>query len=72
MGRASPGCVKLYVPLGKAGASDAPFGFVFRFQEEADGSFALALVAYGERHPDNPATRTVYERAHKRIHGRYP
>ena len=30
------------------------------------------LVAFGERHPDNPAMRTAYERAHRRLHGRYP
>lgn len=28
--------------------------------------------AFGERHPDNPNTRSVYERAHKRLHGHYP
>jgi hypothetical protein len=32
---------------------------------------ALALVAYGERHPARGA-RSAYERAHKRLHGRYP
>jgi hypothetical protein len=31
----------------------------------------LVFVAFGERHP-KPGTRTVYERAHKRLHGRYP
>jgi hypothetical protein len=71
-GTSLSGCVKLYVPLGKAGPSDAPYGFVFRLQQESDGSLSLNLVAFGERHPDNPATRTVYERAHKRLHGRYP
>lgn len=30
------------------------------------------FIAFGERHPDNPNTRTVYERAHKRLHGSYP
>ncbi|MGN6558635.1 MAG: hypothetical protein ACTHLH_11585 [Solirubrobacterales bacterium] len=66
------GCVKLYVPLGKPGASEAPYGFVFRLQQESEGGLSLNLVAFGERHPDNPATRTVYERAHKRLHGHYP
>jgi hypothetical protein len=28
--------------------------------------------AFGERHPANQSTRTVYERAHKRLHGGYP
>ncbi len=67
-----PHCLKLYLPLGMQGASDAPFGFVFQLQRMRDGSPILNFIAFGERHPDNPATRTVYERAHKRLHGRYP
>lgn len=67
-----PGCNKLYVPLGKQGASEAPFGFVFQLAQDADGSLVWNFIAFGERHPDNPATRSVYERAHKRLHGRYP
>ena len=66
------GVLVFYVPLDKRGASDAPYGFVFRLQQESEGSLSFNLVAFGERHPDNPATRTVYERAHKRLHGRYP
>jgi hypothetical protein len=67
-----PGCAKLYVPPGRQGASDAPYGFVFQLAQDADGSLVWNFLAFGERHPDNPATRTVYERAHKRLHGRYP
>jgi len=67
-----PGCKKLYVPLGKQGASEAPFGFVFQLAQDPDGSLVWNFIAFGERHPDNPATRTAYERAHKRLHGRYP
>jgi hypothetical protein len=67
-----PGCVKLYVPLGKQGASEAPFGFVFQLAQNADGNLVWNLIAFGERHPENAATRTVYERAHKRLHGHYP
>jgi hypothetical protein len=67
-----PGCLKLYVPLGEEGASGAPFGFVFRLQQERDGTLWLNMIAFGERHPTNPLTRSVYERAHKRLHGRYP
>lgn len=66
------GCVKSYVPLGKQGASDAPFGFVFQLAQNPDGSLVWNFIAFGERHPENPATRSVYERAHKRLHGRYP
>jgi hypothetical protein len=67
-----PHCLKLYVPLDQKGASSAPFGFVFQLQRRKDGSPMLNFLAFGERHPDNVQTRTVYERAHKRLHGRYP
>lgn len=67
-----PGCRKLYVPLGKLGASDAPFGFVFRLTQSSDGKLAWTMIAFGERHPSDGRTRNVYERAHKRLHGRYP
>jgi len=62
--------VKIYVPITEAPASDRPFGFVLSPGRDASGPY-LALVAYGERHPA-PGTRSVYERAHKRLHGRYP
>jgi hypothetical protein len=58
--------------IGRLGASEAPFGFVFQLAQDSDDRFVWNFTAFGERHPDNPATRTVYERAHKRIHGRYP
>lgn len=67
-----PGCMKIYVPLGRQAASEAPYGFVFQLAQTSDGSFIWNFLAFGERHPDNPSTRTVYERAHKRLHGRYP
>ena len=60
------------MPLGKQGASEAPFGFVFQLAQDPDGGLVWNFIAFGERHPDNPVTRTVYERAHKRLHGRYP
>ena len=65
------GCVKLYVPFGRRGASAAPYGFVFELIE-AQGRLSVVMIAFGERHPTNPETRSVYERAHKRLHGRYP
>jgi hypothetical protein len=67
-----PGCRKLYVPLGKDGPSEAPYGFVFQLIQRPDNSLAWNLIAFGERHPTNEKTRNVYERAHKRLHGRYP
>jgi hypothetical protein len=66
------GCSKLYVPLDAEGASAAPNGFVFRLAKTKDNELVWNFVAFGERHPENPSTRSVYERAHKRIHGRYP
>jgi len=71
-GTSLPNCAKLYLPLGEKGASAAPFGFVFQFVKDSDHVYTLNFIAFGERHPRNPATRTVYERAHKRLHGRYP
>lgn len=67
-----PGCRKLYVPLGKEGASEAPYGFVFQLIQKPDDSLAWNLIAFGERHPASERTRNVYERAHKRLHGRHP
>jgi hypothetical protein len=67
-----PGCRKLYVPLGKQGASEAPYGFVFQLIQKPDNSLAWNMIAFGERHPADKRTRNVYERAHKRLHGRYP
>jgi hypothetical protein len=67
-----PRCVKLYVPLGRE-PSSAPHGFVFELvaSREPEPLFSLRLLAFGERHP-RPGVRSVYERAHKRLHGRYP
>lgn len=67
-----PGCRKLYIPLDKKGPSEAPYGFVFQLIQKPDDSLAWNLIAFGERHPANERTRNVYERAHKRLHGRYP
>lgn len=64
------GCAKVYVPIG-AEPSRAPYGFVFAIRTDpARGKVMLRLIAYGERHPI--AGRSVYERAHRRLHGRYP
>jgi hypothetical protein len=67
-----PGCHKLYVPLGKQGASAAPYGFVFQLTQKANRSLAWSFLAFGERHPSDGRTRTVYERARKRLHGHFP
>lgn len=70
-GTVLPGCRKLYIPLNQEGASAAPYGFVFQLVKTPEGLF-WNFIAFGERHASNPSTRTVYERAHKRLHGRYP
>jgi hypothetical protein len=64
------GLFKVYVPIGDAPASERPFALVLS-PARRDEHVYLRLVAFGERHP-RPGTRSVYERAHKRLHGRYP
>lgn len=65
------GCAKVYVPL-DVEPSRAPYAFVFAIRAHARGGrVMLRLIAYGDRHPA-PGTRSVYERAHRRLHGRYP
>jgi hypothetical protein len=63
------GLFKLYVPIRAAPPSERPYGFVL--SPHADDGVYLAIVAFGERHPPK-GTRSVYERAHKRLHGHYP
>lgn len=64
------GLYKVYVPIRAAPPSARPFGFVFSPARRGADVY-LRLVAFGERHP-RKGTRSVYERAHKRLHGRYP
>jgi hypothetical protein len=64
------GLIKAHVPLREVPPSERPFGFVFR-PARGEAQLVLELLAFGERHPP-PGTRSVYERAHKRLHGRYP
>ena len=63
------GCVKLYLPVSDGPPSLRPFGFVLRLRH--NGSFYWALVAFGPRHP-RPGVHSVYERAHRQLHGRFP
>ncbi len=65
------GCAKLYLPLIDAPPSQRPFAFVFQLAKGGDGAPMLVFVAYGPRHP-GPGVRSVYERAHRQIHGRFP
>lgn len=64
------GLVKAYVPLTTGPSSERPYGFVFSPERDPNGPY-LELVAFGERHPRS-GSRSVYQRAHKRLHGRYP
>lgn len=65
------GLVKVRLPLDRP-ASEAPFGLVLEPFMGADERLGLRVIAFGERHPQRPATRSVYERAHDRRHGRWP
>jgi hypothetical protein len=64
------GLYKVYVPITDDPPSRRPLAFVFSAVER-EGEVYLRLQAFGERHPLR-GTRSVYERAHKRLHGRYP
>ncbi|MGI8730114.1 MAG: hypothetical protein ACR2LK_09030 [Solirubrobacteraceae bacterium] len=66
------GCAKLYLPLlADAPPSERPFAFVLRLARGADGALFWIFVAFGHRHP-RPGVRSVYERAHRQLHGRFP
>lgn len=70
-GTALEGLLKAYVPIIDAPRSTRPFGFVFDPDRDSVGPY-LELISYGERHPERRGVRSVYERAHRRLHGRYP
>jgi hypothetical protein len=65
------GCAKLYLPLGDAPPSQRPFAFVLRLTREPDARLLWIFLAFGYRHP-RPGVRSVYERAHRQLHGRFP
>jgi hypothetical protein len=56
------GCLKLDVP-----PTAGPWGLVFRFAFDEDGSF-LAVLAFGLRHPTTGRRTSVYQRADDRLH----
>jgi hypothetical protein len=57
------GCVKFYIPrpAGQWGA--------VLLGDQRDGQPVLVLLAVGERHPRQPWRPSVYEVAHRRLHG---
>lgn len=62
-----PACFKVYLP-----APNGKFGMVFRFIRDSEG-LALRYLAFGVRHhPRDSNAQTVYEIAHRRLHGRLP
>lgn len=62
-----PACFKVYLP-----APNGKFGMVFRFVRDSDG-LALRYLAFGARHhPRDSNALTVYEIAHRRLHGQLP
>lgn len=65
------GCAKLYLPAGPAPPSGRPFAFVLQLARDEAGSLAFVFIAFGPRHP-GPGVRSVYERAHRQLHGRFP
>lgn len=57
--------------LGPTRMSQRPFGMVVPLARGARQELMWVFVAFGARHP-RPGARTVYERAHRRLHGRFP
>jgi hypothetical protein len=65
------GCVKLYLPAGDGPPSERPYAFVLQLARGGDDTLLWIFVAFGHRHP-RPGVRSVYERAHRQLHGRFP
>lgn len=65
------GCAKLYLPFIDAPASERPFAFVLQLARTAEDDLVWVFVAFGPRHPGR-GVRSVYERAHRQLHGRFP
>jgi hypothetical protein len=60
-------CFKVYLA-----APNGKFGMVFRFVRDSEG-LALRYLAFGVRHhPRDSNAPTVYELAHRRLHGQLP
>jgi hypothetical protein len=65
------GCAKLYLPATDGPPSERPFAFIVQLARDAGGELVWIFVAYGHRHPAR-GVRSVYERAHRQLHGRFP
>jgi hypothetical protein len=64
------GCGKLYLALTEGPASERPFAFVLQLARDTEKLW-FGCSAFGLRHPDT-GIRSVYERAHRQLHGRFP
>jgi len=61
-----PACFKTYLP-----PPNGKFGMVLRFVRDDEG-FALRYLAFGVRHhPRDSNAPTVYDIAHRRLHGQH-
>ena len=64
-GTSLPGCVKVYIP-----PPGGPLGLVFRLAKGKDRRLYLDHLAFGIRHlPAGARGETVYQLAHRRLHG---
>jgi hypothetical protein len=62
-----PACFKVYLP-----PPSGKFGMIFRFVRDSEG-LALRYLAFGVRHhPHDSNAQSVYEIAHRRLHGESP
>lgn len=63
-----PDCMKVYVP-----PPNGRFGMIFTLKFQPDGRPVLMFLAFGVRHHPRDSRRpTVYQLAHRRLHGRAP
>ena len=65
------GCAKLYLPVIGGAPSERPFAFVLQLARTPDAELVWVFVAFGHRHPVR-GVRSVYERAHRQVHGKFP
>jgi hypothetical protein len=71
-GTALAGCAKLYLPITDEPASQRPFSFVMQLVRDVqDETLVWLFIAFGHRHP-GAGIRSVYERAHRQLHRRFP
>ncbi|HEV3320681.1 MAG TPA: hypothetical protein VG147_00635 [Solirubrobacteraceae bacterium] len=68
-GTSLPNCVKTYVPW-----PDGKWGIVYLIARDPNtGRLSLDVLSFGVRHhPQGSHAPTVYERAHRRMHGQPP